>query len=494
MDSNNVKSDDVLCTFEPKVSCPPSRKQRQNISIVILFLFIVGYFFNGASRRSIQYSVQGQTETMDQKKQMIPPHPTRHTYHINPLSHSKAIQSGRSKCHDVNVIGTHIKVCAQNMQHFGLFKDHIQRESDVYRLIKRVHKHNPSKAFVDVGSNHGIMSFFAAKIGAQRIIAVEPNFFLSTLILRGFQQNKMKGAELFNAACIDAKTNETVKLKDHFIAEGAIGTVVRGASGGKQTGNSIPAAPVAGFLPPEGGIVGVLKIDVEGHELSVMKSLINALRTNAWNIENIVIEFGPPSRWQRSSREYTAAYAVNIMSLLRDEGYEIHVMNSFAYGGFQKKSGRSTADNPEGMKTKPYGIRVDPLANGDWTVMDAMSACDCEAYLWLYKVSNRTNFFQGGSNRRWSTYSKTASSLRHILFWFWSGGGWMWCCCSCLSTFCFASYKAYLPDTTAPEQGGFIDSNGRRRKAFPLLGLGIQLPTANKRSKKQKKNRGSFGV
>ena len=59
------------------------------------------------------------------------------------------------------------------------------------------------KSFVDIGSNHGIMSFFAFKNGATSVIAVEPNHFLSRLILRGFQRNKMPDAELFNRHSAD---------------------------------------------------------------------------------------------------------------------------------------------------------------------------------------------------------------------------------------------------------------------------------------------------
>lgn len=288
------------------------------------------------------------------------------------------------------------------MQHFPLFRDHINRESDVYRMIRRVYEESPNanKAFVDIGSNHGIMSLFAAKNGASTIIAVEPNYFLSTLILRSFQQNSISNAELFNAACIDAAMNETVTLKNHEIAEGAIGTVVR-SGGNSQTkeGKSlepswfiqIPAAPVAGFLPIQGGIVGVLKIDVEGHELSVMQSLIPALKTKAWSIENIIIEFGPPSRWTKSSSTYTTALAVDILASLREQGYQIHVMDSFAYGLYKSKIGYGPERNPKEMKTNRYGTRVDPLENGDWTVMDAMSECDCESYLWLYLPKNGTD-------------------------------------------------------------------------------------------------------
>ena len=394
---------------------------------------------------------------------------------------------GKSRCHDVRVLGTKIIVCAKNMQHFGLFRDHIRREHDVYQMIRRSFQKDSGtlKSFVDIGSNHGIMSFFAFKNGATSVIAVEPNHFLSRLILRGFQRNKMPDAELFNAACIDAKTNETVKLKDQHIAEGAIGTVVRNRKHKSSTSKSsssrsssskewsIPAAPVAGFLPPNGGVVGVLKIDVEGHELSVMKSLVAALDSGGgkggWEIENVVIEFGPPSRWRQSSAEYTAASAVSIMSSLRNHGYEIHVMSSFAYGSFAKRS-HSIQDNPIGMREKKYGLQVDPLANGDWSVMDAMSECNCEAYLWLYKPSNDTV----RRTHHVSMYSAVASTGRHGWYWFWQSGGWMTICGGCLLSSLFACWKSgwclcesFDDDEEGPVEGGFMDSYGRRRVYNP---------------------------
>ena len=332
--------------------------------------------------------------------------------------------------------------------------DHIQRETYVYQMIRRAFQKDKrgygnriDKAFVDIGSNHGIMALFAAKNGATSIIAVEPNQKLARLIIKAFARNAMPTAEIFNAACIDAQLNETVRLKDHGIAEGAIGTVVRSTTKGA---GHIPAAPVAAFLPPNGGTVGVLKIDVEGHELSVMASLVNALQLKAWNIENVVIEFGPPSRWQASSTSYTPAMAVTVLSSLRAQGYEVHVMDSFAYKHFKKRASSSVLgrksgvnNNPEGMRHKKYGIRVDPLNNGDWSIMDAMADCNCEAYLWLYKPT-RGDAMYNKENQK-SLISSTRSSVRYIHYWFTGDQGlwsyWKWCVAvvcawGCYTTFC----------------------------------------------------------
>ena len=378
------------------------------------------------------------------------------------------------------------------MQHFPLFRDHIARESDVYRMIRRVFDEespNTNKAFVDIGSNHGIMSLFAAKNGASTIIAVEPNYFLSTLILRSFQQNAISNAELFNAACIDAATNETVTLKDHNIAEGAIGTVVRSGSKTNKRKSSgtiqIPAVPVAGFLPTQGGVVGVLKIDVEGHELSVMQSLIPALKTKAWSIENVIVEFGPPSRWRKSSSTYTTALAVDILASLREQGYQIHVMDSFAYGLYKSKIGYGPERNPKEMKTNRYGTRVDPLENGDWTVMDAMSECDCESYLWLYLPKNGTdaaNQYKYNRNH-WSMYSSINAMYRQTWFWMFSSYGWLWLLMLSCCVICFVLFKVHVEK---------VDGDNTRSDSYRQRKIGGSYLKRSRRKKKAVL--GSFGV
>ena len=468
-----------------KCKCFRKKQQRKYLSttcIALTVMYLYMYFKNRTTTTSTTSTVTTLTTTTPTTNQNTPPHPTRDTYYIQPMSYNRAMPAGQAKCRSLSVLRTNLIVCARKLQHFGLFRDHIQRESDVYRMISRSfqkdkHGQRPPKAFVDIGANHGLMSIYAAKNGAATIIAVEPNHYLSRLILKGFQRNNMvASAELFNAACIDATTNETVRLKDHGIAEGAVGTVVRGSlNGGSKGGGSIPAVPVAAFLPSKGGTVGVLKIDVEGHELSVMASLVTALKTKAWNIENVVIEFGPPSRWTKSSSTYTTALAVSIISKLRAQHYEVHVMDSFAYRHFQKSTGKSILDNPTGMKKKLYGVRVDPLTNGDWSIMDAMSACNCEAYLWLYKPANGTQLHTNHQHQSW--YSFISLTFRNWNFWLASMGFW-WCCSACCFVAVVWGWVKFCPEDNVVEYESVnrrtLSSGGTRSSSGTARKFGIQ--------------------
>jgi FkbM family methyltransferase len=429
--------------------CFVRKKQRTFFLLLVCITFLIlciciNYSTNSSSSNSDIITTTVSSTSFNIKH-------TRETYHIQPMPQSKAIPYSQTQCNVINIINSRVQVCARKSQHFNLFRDHVNRESDVYRLIRRSFEKKDGKrepkAFVDIGSNHGIMSIFASKNGASTIIAVEPNHYLSRLILRSFQRNGMKSsAKLFNAACIDAIINETVRLKDHGIAEGAIGTVVRSDSAVSIKGNNgIPAVPVAAFLPINNKIkVGVLKIDVEGHELSVMESLIKSLNTNAWNIENIIVEFGPPSRWQKSSPSYTSGLAVNILNKLRRHGYEIHIMDSFAFQTFLRKSNTNIyAANPSGMQKKRYGIRVDPIG-GDWVIMDSMIHCNCEAYLWLYKPLNGSAMYlkQLKESSTWFFYNSIHRNIRYVDSWLSNLGIWLYILPCCGISIVFGCIKA----------------------------------------------------
>jgi FkbM family methyltransferase len=294
------------------------------------------------------------------------------------------------------------KVCALSRDHFGLFRAHLDREQAVYRLLLRTFRRGqfPSKAFVDVGSNHGLMSIFAGKMGARPIVAVEPNRALAGVIKYAFGKNNLDDddAVVYNAACLDTPSGggggggggglEMVRLTNQHIGEGGVGTILRGAvttnhrAGFAGQAASIRAAPLSRFLPrPEDVLVGVLKIDVEGHELGVLRSLLTALGEQPERVvENVVIEYGPPSRWATvTGGAETSRAAAAIMAAFRDRGYGIRILPSFAMTEFLRQPVSAHAKREGHSRTN--GVIVED----DWFVLNAMTQCDCEAYLWLYR-------------------------------------------------------------------------------------------------------------
>ena len=121
-----------------------------------------------------------------------------------------------------------------------------------------------------------------------------------------------------------------------------------------------------------------MKVDVEGFEIKALRSAKKLLGDSKGRVRNVLVEFGPPSRWERSGN--SAADGVKLLRKMRDKyGFEPRVMDSFAFEPFQRLV-------PEGGKTKSaYGstyLTVSSDSEIDMLV-EAMRQCDCESYVWF---------------------------------------------------------------------------------------------------------------
>ena len=354
---------------------------------------------------------ESQSQSQSQSHPALPVH-----YLVRPLDPNTHVSASKISCHTIGQRNVYMKACAYQNNHFGLFRDHLRREMAVYQLVMRVFKLRTSgdappgpaqvtapgdveKAFVDVGANHGLMSIFAARIGADTVFAVEPNKKLAQLVAHTLRINSASEKSfVFNAACVDGLAGriERVRLRNEQVAEGAVGSVVRGVGGAVASSRfRIPAAPLSAFLPPGGGVVGMIKVDVEGHELGVLRSLASMLEAGgahgggsnrgarvAWDVENIVVEYGPPSRWQHATQGNDGPNeAAQVLARLRALGYAVRILPSFAYGPFRKEKATVAAKRVSHQSGAFMGIPVE----NDWSVIDVMQACDCEAYLWLFR-------------------------------------------------------------------------------------------------------------
>ena len=177
----------------------------------------------------------------------------------------------------------------------------VSRETNGYALLKdaieQAKARDPTVAplVMDVGSNHGLYSLFAAKLGAD-VVTLEPQMHLCRVINKAAKLNGDDVASritLYNNAALDAR--EVITLSQADVAEGAIATVVRsGSSGGGS--DKVVARPISDFLPPtEKRDICFLKVDVEGFELHAIPSAAPLFATG--RVHNLVVEFGPPNRW-----------------------------------------------------------------------------------------------------------------------------------------------------------------------------------------------------
>ena len=95
-----------------------------------------------------------------------------------PVPYTKSMSTDGHQ--DTMVIhGVRITYVVRNPGHLGLIQDHVSRETNGYALVKdaieQAKARDPTVAplVMDVGSNHGLYSLFAAKLGAD-VVTLEP--------------------------------------------------------------------------------------------------------------------------------------------------------------------------------------------------------------------------------------------------------------------------------------------------------------------------------
>ena len=265
--------------------------------------------------------------------------------------------------------------------HFQLVQDHLNREQRNYLImlhaiekrrnaLKAINnleiseKNRKNPLVVDVGANQGLFALFAAKMGAD-VVAVEPQVRLCRLINWSALQNGFKvGHEivLYQSAILDKY--ERVNMRDANINEGAIGTIVRGASG------NIQSHPISDIVPGNRSIA-FLKIDVEGAELAAIRSAYKLF--NKHLVDNVVVEFGPPSRWRRTLN-MAPSVAIKVMTEMTNKyKFDIRLLDSQVYSHYTASRGICLGSNG---CYKP----ISSLSNMN-VLISAMTKCDCEAYL-----------------------------------------------------------------------------------------------------------------
>jgi FkbM family methyltransferase len=130
------------------------------------------------------------------------------------------------------------------------------------RLVPRLCPRD--RAFLDVGANHGIYSWVAARV-ASRVIAVEPNPEVAADLARVL----VGRIEVIAAALSDRTGIVTLRIPVHdgrpLTSRATLDATAHGA--GEHTAVEVPCHRLDDLeLPP----LGMIKIDVEGHEHEVL--------------------------------------------------------------------------------------------------------------------------------------------------------------------------------------------------------------------------------
>jgi FkbM family methyltransferase len=130
------------------------------------------------------------------------------------------------------------------------------------RLVPRLCPRD--RAFLDVGANEGIYSWVAAQV-ASRVIAVEPNPAVAAALTRVLGDR----IDVIAAALSDHSGTVTLRVPLHagrpLTSRGTLDTTAHGAA--EMVATDVPCRRLDELdLPP----LGMIKIDVEGHERAVL--------------------------------------------------------------------------------------------------------------------------------------------------------------------------------------------------------------------------------
>jgi FkbM family methyltransferase len=126
----------------------------------------------------------------------------------------------------------------------------------------------PRMTVWDVGANVGMFSFAAAALGAQ-VVAVEADIWLASLIQRSVMLNELP-VTVLPAAASDRAGVCRLYLSD----DGRSSNSLRGTGPGQTVISVTLDSLLNDFAAPD-----VLKIDVEGMELAVLRGATRLLRT-----------------------------------------------------------------------------------------------------------------------------------------------------------------------------------------------------------------------
>lgn len=152
---------------------------------------------------------------------------------------------------------------------FEIFKGFEEDELDFLQ-----HFLKPGGCFIDVGANVGLFSLYASKaIGANgRIIAFEPSSPTADKFRKNLSLNQIKGVEIVQKGL----SHEPGRLQLMVAEEGydAFNSFATPSMGGTAATEEVEVTTLDAFVADQQirpGDVDLMKIDVEGWELSVLK-------------------------------------------------------------------------------------------------------------------------------------------------------------------------------------------------------------------------------
>ena len=166
---------------------------------------------------------------------------------------------------------------------------------------------------VDVGANLGFLSLcMAERVGyIGKVYSIEPNSNLHPHIKELLYLNAINNVEIVHCACSDEEGTVRFEIDESDHSKSRIGDM------GKY---EIKAMPLDTILAENKNVISFIKIDVEGHEPSVLAGAITTLKSHR---PTLVFETGTHSESDISRiRKYLEETQYDVIGVINDWGIE----------------------------------------------------------------------------------------------------------------------------------------------------------------------------
>lgn len=178
------------------------------------------------------------------------------------------------------------EIIGRGIAHTGILE--IPVVEAIFRLV------DPSDTVLDVGANIGYMTAAALSAGARRVISFEPHPTLFTRLERNVgrwdKEDRFAGrVEIRNEAIAAENGRATLSIpKREFAGNQGIATLEIRSDPAAFDQVEVASATLDSVIDENCGPVGLLKIDIEGHEFQAFKGAIDSLQNR--KIREIVYE------------------------------------------------------------------------------------------------------------------------------------------------------------------------------------------------------------
>ena len=186
-------------------------------------------------------------------------------------------------------------------------------EGNVINLM--IEKINTSRCFVDVGANLGYYTILASKLMPDGIVyAFEMDEYNYNLLNKNLNINRCKNINIYHAAVTDS--SGVINYKNNLRRPNpTIGLSTDSSKNKFGRLKSVQAVSLDDFFKEKKFIPEVIKIDVEGAEMKVLKGMQNILENNNVQLFLEIHPIGLKVKFQSSTNE--------VISNLIDKGYSI---------------------------------------------------------------------------------------------------------------------------------------------------------------------------